>query len=170
MAGMAQTDAPGRHQFSAGVDLSYVQTSGYQSWTEGSVGKLRYDENTDGLVISRGFLDLQSRVTDTLDANISLELYQDDLGSVADLTEAYVEWRPVPRSPNQYRLKLGAFYPKLSLENTEPGWANAYTISSSAINTWVAEEIRTFGAEFSWSRRLQNLGNGHRVGLYGSLF
>lgn len=170
MAGIAQSDAPGRHQVSAGVDLSFVQTSGYQSWTEGLVGKLRYDENTDGLVISRGFLDFQSRLTDTLDAKIALELYQDDLGSVADVTEAYVEWRPVPRSPNQYRLKVGAFYPKLSFENTEPGWGNAYTLSSSAINTWVAEEIRTFGAELSWSRRLQSLGNGQRVGLYGAAF
>jgi hypothetical protein len=39
------------------------------------------------------------------------------------------------------------FFPELSLENSGLGWTSDYLISSSAINTWVGEELRTLGAE-----------------------
>lgn len=42
---------------------------------------------------------------------------------------------------------MGAFFPPVSLENTNLAWTSPYTISSSAINTWVGEELRTIGAE-----------------------
>ena len=146
-------DAPGRQQFVAGVDLSYVNTSGLPSWTEGFVGKLRHDSESDGMMISRAFFDYSLLVTDTIDFHATAEFYDDDLGATVDFTEAYAEWRPVPRSANRYRLKVGAFYPRLSLENTGPAWSSPYTLSSSTINTWIAEEIRVFGAELSWSPR-----------------
>jgi hypothetical protein len=152
------------------VELSFIDASGYPSWTEGSVGKLRYDERNDGLVMSRAFVDYQALVTDTLNAHVSLEFYDDDLGSLADFTEAYVEWRPVPKSANRYRVKLGAFYPRISLENMGPGWGSPYTLSSSTINTWVGEELRTFGAEFSVSRPPQMLGGSHQFGLQAAIF
>jgi len=65
----------------------------------------------------------------------------------------FTEWRPVPKSATRYRLKLGAFYPNISLEKVDPAWSSPYTQNFSAINTWIAEEIRTFGAELSMSRR-----------------
>ena len=94
---MAQTDSP--HHVLFGADISYVDTSGYSSWTEGSVGKLRFDDSNDGLVLSRAFVDYEGRLSDTLNAKVALEIYDDDLGSPIDFTEAYLEWRPVPRSP-----------------------------------------------------------------------
>ncbi len=166
----AQSDTPSRQQWVAGIDFGYVHASGLPSWTDGSVGKLRFDDNSDGLVVSRGFLDYETRLADTLDFSAAVEFYDDELGSAIDFTEAYVEWRPVPRSANRYRLKVGAFYPRISLENTGPGWSSPYTISSSTINTWVAEEIRTVGAELSWSRRPQMLGGRHEFGLQAAAY
>lgn len=166
----AQTEGPDRHEIEASVDLSFIDVSGYPSWTGGSVGKLRYDSQNDGLVMSRAFIDYKALVTDTLDAHVSLELYDDDLGSLANFTEAYLEWRPVPRSANRYRVKFGAFYPRISLENTGPGWGSPYTLSSSTINSWVAEELRVFGAEFSVSRRPKILGGAHQLGLQAAIF
>ena len=87
-----------------------------------------------------------------------------------DLTEAYLEWRPVPRSANRYRIKVGAFYPRISLENVGPGWGSPYSISPSAINTWVGEELRSVGMEFTWSRRLKMLGDAHTFSLNAALF
>ena len=169
-AAEAQSDAPSRQHFVAGVDFSFVNTSGLPSWTEGFVGKLRHDDSSEGLMISRAFLDYDARLGDTVDFNATVEYYDDDLGPAADFTEAYVEWRPVPRSSNRYRLKVGAFYPRLSLENTGPGWSSPYTISSSTINTWVAEEIRTIGAELAWSNRPRSLDGKHEFGLQAALF
>jgi hypothetical protein len=169
-AAFAQSDTLSRQHFVAGVDFGYVHTSGLPSWTEGSVGKLRFDDDSDGLVVSRAFFDYETRLADTVDFNATVEFYDDDLGSAVDFTEAYVEWRPVPRSANRYRLKVGAFYPKVSLENTDPGWSSPYTISSSTINTWIAEEFRTFGAELSWSRRPQFLGGNHQFGIQAAVY
>ena len=169
---IAQDDAPGRQQFTAGVELGYLHTSGYDSWTGGSasMGKLRHDEGDGGITLSRAFFDYTSLLTDTIDAHVAVELYDDDFGESADFTEAYLEWRPLPRSANRYRLKVGAFYPRLSLENTEPGWSSPYTLNSSAINTWVAEELRTFGAELGVTRRPRSLGGAHQFGLHVAAF
>jgi len=169
-AASAQPEQTSRHHFTIGADIAWVDASGHRSWTDGFVGKLRYDNNSDGLVLSRAFADYEGRVTDTLDAKLALEVYDDSLGSPLDFTEAYLEWRPVPRSANRYRLKLGAFYPRISLENTDAGWTSPYTLSSSTINTWVAEELRTVGIELSVSRRPQALGGAHQFGLQVALF
>ena len=105
----ASAEEPSRHRFELGADLSYVSVSGHQSWTEGGAGKLRYDD--DGLVFSRGFLDVGLQLTDTVELNLDIELYNDDLGPLADFTEAFVEWRPLVDSANRYRFKVGAFIP-----------------------------------------------------------
>lgn len=144
------------HEVTFGLEAGYVHVDGYPAWTEGGFGKLRHDE--DGLSFNRAFADYRGRLTDTLDTHVVLEAYDDGVGSAIDYTEAYVEWRPVPRSSTRYRVKLGTFYPTLSLENTGAGWSSPYTLSSSAINTWIAEEIRTTGLDLSLSFRPESLG------------
>jgi hypothetical protein len=157
-----------RHDTMLGVDVAYVNASGYDSWTGGAVGKLRYSDS--GLKLARAFLDYEGRITDTVQGTVVLEAYDDGLGTAVDLTESYVEWRPVPRSRNRYRLKIGAFYPRMSLENVERGWSNPYLQSSSAINTWIAEEVRAVGAELSWSRKPASLGGSHEFSVNGAVF
>ena len=151
-----------------GFEVGYVNASGYESWTEGFVGKLRHD--SDGLALSRAHLDYTGKLADTLSAHVVLEGYDDKLGEAIDFTEAYLEWRPVPRSPNQYRLKVGAFYPRISLESVAAGWTSPYTLNRSAINTWVAEELRSFGAELSISRRPASLGGAHKFSVNAAVF
>jgi len=168
MSAAVLAQEPSRHDLTIGLDLSYVSVSGYESWTLGSVGKLRHDE--DGVVMSRAFVDYEGRLTDTLDATVVLEIYDDELGNAIDFTEAYVEWRPVPQSANRYRLKVGAFYPRISLENVERGWSSPYTMSWSAINTWVAEELRSVGAELSYSRKPMSLGGAHEFSVNAAVF
>jgi len=159
--------APG-HEATLGIEAGYVQVDGEPPWTEGGYGKLRYADS--GLVLQRAFLDYRGRLADTVNAHVALEAYDDSIGDVADFTEAYVEWRPVPRTATRYRVKLGMFYPRLSLENTDPGWSSPYTLNSSAINAWVAEEIRTTGIDLSVSRRPASLGGAHTFSLDVALF
>jgi len=164
----AVADNLSRHDLAVGLELGYVSVSGYESWTDGSVGKLRYSD--DGAELIRAFLDYEGRVADTLKATVVLEAYDDGLGSAVDFTEAYLEWRPVPKSANRYRLKVGAFYPHVSLENVGRGWSSPYTRNFSAINTWVAEELRSYGAELSWSRKPLSLGGAHEFSVNAAVF
>ena len=153
VAATAAEIAPGQ-EVVFGVEAGYVSMSAHTSWVDDGYGKLRYVD--DGAVFSRAFLDYNGRLTDTLKAHLVLEAYDDGVGSAIDYTEAYLTWRPVPRSPTRFRVKAGTFYPRISLENTAAGWSSPYTLNSSAINTWVAEELRNTGVELTISRRLAN--------------
>ena len=164
------SDVSNRYKLSAGIDVSYINASGYTSWTEGFVGKLLYDDDSEGLTISQAFADVDFQLTDTFKARAVIEAYDDEIGSIVDFTQAYVEWRPVPRSANRYRLKVGAFYPHMSLENVSAGWGSPYTLSFSTINTWIAEELRTIGAELSVSRRPEMFGGANTFSLEGAVF
>lgn len=169
-ASAGAAESPDRYRLHTGIDLSFVDSSGYASWTEGGSGKLRYDDDNEGLMLSRAFADYEFRLADTLSVRAAVEAYDDDIGSAVDFTEAYAEWRPVPRSRNRYRLKMGAFYPRVSLENVLPGWSSPYTLSSSAINTWITEEVRTIGAELSVSRRPETFGGTQTFSVQGAVF
>ena len=166
IAAAAQEPQPGR--LSAGLDAGWVDAQGNTPWTDGSVGKLLSEGGE--LTLRRGFLDYAYRLTDTIELRAAAEAYDDDLGPAVDLTEAWAEWRPVPSSPTRYRLRAGAFFPRVSLENTEAGWTSPYTLAASAINTWVAEELRSLGAELSVSRRPAVLGGNQEFAVHASVF
>ncbi len=141
-----------RHVFTAAADLSWVNAgSEFPSWLEGGNGKLRFDEDHDGLRLSRAFLDYRGRLAPTLNARATLNV-NDDISRKLDLTEAFLEWRPLPRSAWRWRGRAGTFYPKLSMENTDAGWSSPYGLSASVINTWIGEELRSFGAELRATR------------------
>jgi hypothetical protein len=55
--------------------------------------------------------------------------------------------RPFPTTAVRWRVRVGAFYMPVSLENRGPGWSDVYSITPSALNTWLGEEFRTIGAE-----------------------
>src|ERR1700712_551924 len=46
-----------------------------------------------------------------------------------------------------WSVKAGAFFPTISLENDDLGWASPYTLTPSAINSWIGDELRTIGSE-----------------------
>jgi hypothetical protein len=157
-----------RHDLEIDISAGYVSAStDLTAWPEGGLSKLRITE--DGLTVFRAFVDYRGRLTPTLQARVIAD-YVDDGSDGVDLTEAYIDWRPIPSSPNQHQVRFGAFYPPFSLENSERGWQSPFTYSYSGINTWLGEEIRPVGAEWSWRRRF---GNAHELrafaaGFYGN--
>jgi hypothetical protein len=131
--------------FTFSVDLRAIAADGLPSYLQGGGGKLRFDK--DDIRIGRIFLDYRGRLTDTLAAHATINTYGDGDNNPVDVTEMYLDWKPYPRGGWRWRTKLGAFYPPISLENRGPGWSSGYSLSSSAINTWLGEEFRTIGAE-----------------------
>ena len=151
-----------------GFDLSYVSSNGQHSRIDGGDSKLRYA--ADEVVLNRAFIEAKLGLSDTLAANFAAEAYDDSLGSTVDATQIFLDWRPIPRSSTRYRFRLGLFYPSLSEENIGPGWSSPFSTNFSAINTWIAEEVRTTGVEVSASRRPAALGGAHRFTLTGAAF
>ncbi|MEQ1801985.1 MAG: hypothetical protein ABL989_08700 [Gammaproteobacteria bacterium] len=170
-AGLASgADGDDRHVLEGAVDISAISVSSpFTTWLDEGEGKLRFDEDDGALQFSRAFLEYRGRVTPTLVAHGVLN-FQDTKDRALDLTEAFLEWRPVPRTPWRVRSRIGAFYPKLSLENVDAGWSSPYALSSSAINTWIGEELRTVGAEMRVSRVLASVPLSPELSLEGAMF
>ena len=93
--------------------------------------------------------------------------------SVVDLQEAWIGWNPVPDSPWRIRTRAGAFFPTMSVETGygQVAWNAERTVSGSAINSWIAEEIRILGAEVTLQWRGALVGSPHtlttRAGIFG---
>lgn len=164
------SDATDRHRWQIEVDAGYGSVnSNLGAWPDGGLGKLRHPDNGDGPNAARAFLEYRGRISPTWSAIVIAD-YVDDASSGLGLTEAFVDWRPIPRSKNQHRIRLGAFYPPLSLENVDTGWESPYSDSYSAINTWLGEEIRPIGAEWSLRRRLGPLGSPQELEVFAAGF
>ena len=147
----------GASDFDLSVDLRAVSSDASTTRLTGGLGKLRYDEQQDAVRLGYVWLGYRAAPTETTQVTVEAYAYGDHDVNALDLTEAYAEWRPIPTSAWRSRVKLGAFYPEISLENRMRGWRSPYTLSFSAVNTWVGEELRTIGAEYS----LDWLGRSH---------
>src|SRR6185369_15743248 len=110
-AALADDSSSDRNRFQFEIDASYVHAdSPLGAWTDGGLGKLRYAETNDGLESTRVFRQYRGRIANTLSATVIAD-YQSDASSGIDVTEAYMDWRPVPKSENQQQIRFGAFYP-----------------------------------------------------------
>jgi len=119
------------------------------STIDGGVGRLRYgrgDAEDFDAELSDLFLEgaLQATSSFKLRATLKRDPEQDE---AVDLVEGFAEWKPVSTAPVRWALKAGAFFPPISLENDDIGWTSVYTMTPSAINSWVGEELRAIGGE-----------------------
>lgn len=144
---------PARAEFEASLDLRLVQSDGRNSFLDGGLGKLRFDGDDDGVQLGRARFAWRGSPGGNWHANVDISAWSFDDHNAIDLTEAWLEWRPVPTSAWRSNVKIGAFYPPISLEHRASGWTNPYTISSSALNTWVGEELRTIGVAYELEHR-----------------
>ncbi|HEY5810745.1 MAG TPA: hypothetical protein VIT67_22435, partial [Povalibacter sp.] len=159
------------HDFTAQVDLRLVAIdSPYASFTEGGLGLLRYDEQHDGLQLGFVMLDATGPITETLRYTATAYATDDGDQNPIDITEAFVEWRPYPVNSLRWRSRIGAFYPAISLENRAIGWQSLYSISASAINTWIGEELRTIGVETAVSFAGAEGGRDFDINVFGAAY
>lgn len=129
------------------VDVRMVSTDASPSYNYGGLGRTRFDDEHAGLRLGRLMLSGRFRLTDTVTLTGVAEAYGDGDRMPVGLSAAYAEWRPFPTRPVRFKLKAGAFYPPVSLEHRQIGWTSPYTLSTSALNTWIGEEFRVIGTE-----------------------
>lgn len=73
------------------------------------------------------------------------------------VVEAYVEKNLNVRS-DRVRILAGAFFLPTSRENIDSLWETPYTLTSSALNSWLGEEFRPIGVDASYRRRIAAVG------------
>lgn len=154
----------------ATIDLRAVAADGQTSYLNGGLGELRYDEQHDGLRLDSVRIGYRDDFWQFVHVNVQAFSYADHDRNLLDLTEAYAELRPFPIGSWRSRLKIGAFYAPISFENRLEGWRSAYSLSPSAINTWVGEELRTIGAEYDLDWLGRQRGYNWELGLTASVY
>ncbi|HEX6612968.1 MAG TPA: hypothetical protein VF022_03770 [Rhodanobacteraceae bacterium] len=134
------------------LDFRAVSPPGETSWDDGGLGKSRYGNGDGGLHAGAAVLDAHWQVAPVLSAVADLQ-YQPDEHRHLDVLDAYLRLRPASITPWRWSLKVGAFFAPISLENEGIGWTSLWTLTPSAINSWIGEELRTVGGEFDIEHR-----------------
>ncbi|QSX77910.1 hypothetical protein [Agrilutibacter solisilvae] len=138
------------------LDLRVAQPADETSWTQGGLGKTRFggggDAASDDALSGRAALTAAIQMTPALLATTSLQ-YQPELERQFDVLEGFVRYRPVSTTPWRWSAKAGAFFPPVSQEHDGLAWSTTRTLTPSAVNTWVGEELRIFGAELHVEHR-----------------
>jgi hypothetical protein len=152
------------------LDLRAVVSDGGKSFLDNGQGKLRFDEDHEGLQLGRLRAALKQPLGEVFSLQAEVSTWDADDKNPIDLTEAYLEYRPYPRAGLRSRVRLGAFYPPISLESRATGWETPYTLTPSAISSWIGEEIRTVGLEGQVDWLGTRLGHDFDLQLTAALF
>lgn len=134
------------------TQASLVLADGHNSFADGGFGKTRFDGSADGdfafnALPTEAALIWQPRFTGSLSGNASV-MWQNDQDNDVDLIEAYLTYIPRRGGTIGFSAKAGLYWPEISLEHATGGaWSTVYTITPSAINSWIGEEVKVMGAE-----------------------
>lgn len=153
-AGASAQDDPAV-RWGAVLDLRGARSSDSVSWLESGLGKTRYGalDGRTASVLSLGQVSLvaDARITEILGAHLQANFDAEPDRTVrrarAGLVEAFATFRPEPSPHLRLRFKGGLFFPSISLEHPGKAWTTVHTITPSAINSWVGEELRATGVE-----------------------
>jgi hypothetical protein len=160
---LAQTDALAADILSPGtvhgvVDLRGAWANGEPSFTQGGFGKARFGGGVNGgasakLVLADVTLEWTPRASwDFGDLGLVVDaINQPGQEHYVDLDQAYFVFKPVPRSQTRFQIRGGLFYPPISLEHDGRAWTVSNTITPSALDSWVGEEVKVAGVEASVS-------------------
>lgn len=149
--------------FSAMAQVSLGGAETEESWLDGGFGKTAWSDGD--LRLSQAVLEWRPSFSFTTGAVVSLQ-YQDGVHPGVDLNEAYLRLKAPPMNAGRLSARIGLFYPPVSLEHPGIGWTTQDTITASALNTWIGEEVKVGGLEASFARDV----GGHALSATGAVF
>lgn len=154
----AETDLISGDQLRGFIDFRAGASDGEQSWIDGGFGKTRFSgggEEWAGRFGGQAALLWRPHLAWGLDGylHVQSEPHQDH---AIDVVEAFVSYRPMPIDGWRLSGRAGLMYPPISLEHDGAAWSLTNTLTPSAINTWVGEEVKVLGVEGSVRRAFEN--------------
>jgi hypothetical protein len=152
------------------LDVRVARGGEAPSWTDRGPGKTRFGGRATPAGFERvtrfALAQLAIEVGATLPWGVRAEAQANVQPDIADdydpwLTSAFLrkEWQ---QEASGWGLQTGLMSAPFSLEHVGPAWSPEYTLSASALNNWVWEEITVAGIEGEWWREVQS---GLRLGI-----
>ena len=132
-------------------DVRFVAVNGEKSWVNGGFGKLRSGDAGDWKIepqLGNANLVWQPQLTWSLGATVVASL-QGGERTEAGLSQAFLNFKPMRGRKLAFSARAGLMWPPVSLEHEGADWHVADSITPSAINTWIGEEVRPVAVEAS---------------------
>ncbi|MFL6765812.1 MAG: hypothetical protein ACJ8FO_11510 [Sphingomicrobium sp.] len=136
--------------------MRLVAVDGEKSWVDGGFGKLRSGSDGDFRVqpqLGNVSLVWKPQFSWSLGAIVVGSL-QGGQRTQAGLSQAYLTFRPMRSSRIAVSARAGLMWPPVSLEHDGADWHVKDSITPSAINSWIGEEVRPLAAEATISASL----------------
>jgi hypothetical protein len=150
------------------IDVRAIAADGERTWLKDGFGKTRFG-NGDGLegrlALANAALVWQPHFAWDLSAHLHAQANPGQYNGV-DLVEAFLKWKPIPSSNTRFSARVGTFFPPISMEHDGVAWTPTRTLTPSAINSWVGEEVLVLGLEGTVDTKLDE----HEFKLTGALF
>lgn len=160
------------YSLQASVDAAWVAASNeanwMQSWLREGTGITRYDSHSEEFRVSQAMAEMEIDFANSWQLHATAYYYPDGEKHLG-FTEAALIYQPLT-SGWKHKVRVGAFYPNFGFENPKAGWQSPYTYTFSAINSWVAEELRTLGGEWQITRPGSQHNSNHTFSVISSLF
>src|SRR5438874_2202592 len=138
-------------------DVRFVAADGEKSWVDGGFGKLRSSGGGGDIRVrpQLGNLNLiwQPQFTWSLSATVVGTLQAGDR-TEAGLSQAYLSFKPMRGSNLAFSARAGLMFPPVSLEHEGADWHVKDSITPSAINSWIGEEVRAVALEATLATNL----------------
>ncbi|MEO5938991.1 MAG: hypothetical protein ABIQ43_08270 [Sphingomonas sp.] len=156
----------------AAGDIRVIGVDRETSWLDGGYGKTRFDTDS----VNRRFrvepqavegdLIWTPRFSWSLGGTVVATAQQGQDNAV-DLSEAFLTYKPLLADGTKLIVRGGLFWPPVSLEHTGPEWRVRDTITPSAINSWIGDEVKVGGLE---AQMIRAVGGGRlsaTIGMFG---
>jgi hypothetical protein len=161
-------DILGPAAFDGSIDLRASVVGGETSWLDGGFGKLREGGDSGGTKararVAAADLAWKPQFTFNLAGLISVT-HQDGQSNDVDLNEAFLSFRTGPAA-TRFSARAGVFWPPISLEHGGSTWQVTDSITPSAVNSWVSEEVKVLAFEGKLEHRFAD----QSVALTAALF
>lgn len=152
------------------IDVRIARGPEFPSWTDSGPGKLRYGgrsrdagvEHVTRIELSQLAVQFGATLPWGIRAQAQVNVQPDLSDDYAPaLVEAFLrrEWEG---QANSWGLQAGLAGNPFSLEHVGPAWTPEYTISASALDNWLWEEISIAGIEGEWGYQGER---GPRLGI-----
>jgi len=135
--------------FELSGDVRLVAADGEKSWVDGGFGKLRSGSEGDLRVrpqLGNVSLVWKPEFSWALGATIVGRI-EGGQRTEAGLSQAYLTYRPMRTGRVAFSARGGLMWPAVSLEHEGADWHVKDSITPSAINSWIGEEVRPIAAE-----------------------
>ena len=162
------------------IDVRFAATDDSVGVLEGGLGKTRYGASPGSdpaapsgaelIRLSQLSFWMEAHASETLgifaQANVDAEPDRKQHRGRVDLIEGFAFFRRQLTELFHLDVRGGVIIPPLSLEHPGEAWTTIYTITPSAVNSWVGEEVRVTGGEVNlfWT------GLEHELAVTGAAF